>query len=157
MDHRLLGYHQAMRERGISIDEYLICRVEGYPTVNRDSLANYLSEENHPTAVFAATDQIAIALYRAAATVGLRIPQDLSVMGFDDLDMSINLNPPLTKVVQQFTALGRQAAEVLLSRIRGDIRPSQQITIAPELVIRDSVTPLSEHDPIESTKEWSVS
>ncbi len=157
MDHRLLGYHQAMRERGIPIDENLICRVEGYPTVNRAPLVNYLRSENRPTAVFAANDQIAIAIYRAAATVGLRIPENLSVMGFDDLDMSVHLDPPLTTIAQQFTELGRQAAEVLLSRIRGEVRPPQQITIAPELVIRESITSLSQYDSVESIKEWNVS
>ena len=157
MDHRLLGYHQAMHERGIVVDENLICRVAGYPTVNRGPLISYLTSSNRPTAVFAANDQIAIAIYRAAATVGLRIPQDLSVMGFDDLDMSIHLDPPLTTIAQQFTALGRQAAEVLLSRIRGEIHPLQQITITPELVIRESVSALLQHNPLESIKEWSVS
>ncbi|MBI1279247.1 MAG: substrate-binding domain-containing protein [Anaerolineaceae bacterium] len=157
MDHRLLGYHQAMRERGLQIDENLICRVEGYPTVNRAPLENYLASENRPTAVFAANDQIAIAIYRAAATVGLRIPQDLSVMGFDDLDMSIHLDPPLTTLAQQFTTLGRQAAQVLLSRIKGEVRPLQQITVSPELIIRESCTHLLQHDIATSSKEWSVS
>jgi len=156
MDHRLLGYHQALRERGIPVDENLICRVEGYPSVNRAPLINYLSSENRPTAVFAANDQIAIAIYRAASAVGLRIPDDLSVMGFDDLDMSVHLDPPLTTLAQQFTNLGRQAAQVLLSRIRGEVRPLQQITIAPELVIRESCAPLVQAD-IDTIKEWSVS
>ncbi len=157
MDHRLLGYHQAMRERGIPVDESLICRVEGYPTVNTDPLVSYLTSENRPTAVFAANDQIAIAIYRAAAAVGLRIPEDLSVMGFDDLDMSIHLDPPLTTLAQQFTALGRQAATVLLSRIHSEVRPLQQITVSPELVIRESCTQLLHHNLVDSTKEWSVS
>lgn len=156
MDHRLLGYHQAMRERGIPVDENLICRVEGYPTVNRAPLINYLTSENRPTAVFAANDQIAIAIYRAAASIGLRIPEDLSVMGFDDLDMSIHLDPPLTTLAQQFTTLGRRAAEVLLSRIRAEIRPLQQITISPELIIRESCAPLNQPDRVDSTKEWST-
>jgi GntR family transcriptional regulator of arabinose operon len=157
MDHRLLGYHQAVRERGIDIDESLICRVAGYPTVDRTPLISYLTSENRPTAVFAANDQIAIAIYRAAGSVGLRIPEDLSVMGFDDLDISIHLDPPLTTVAQQFTAIGRQAAQVLVSRIRGEIRPLQQITIAPELVIRESCIPFLQSNPVDSAKEWSVS
>lgn len=156
MDHRLLGYHQAMRERGLVVDEGLICQVEGYPTVNRAPLLKYLSSENRPTAVFAANDQIAIAIYRAAASLSLRIPEDLSVMGFDDLDMSVHLDPPLTTLAQQFTALGRQAAQVLLSRIRGEIRPPQQITVSPELVIRESCAPLQYVNSIEAKTEWSV-
>jgi GntR family transcriptional regulator of arabinose operon len=157
MDHRFLGYQQAMRERGIPVDINLVCRVEGYPTVSREPLISYLTGDKRPTAVFAANDQIAIAIYRAAATVGLRIPQDLSVVGFDDLDMSIHLDPPLTTVAQQFTVLGQQSAQVLLSRIRGEVRPLQQITISPELVIRESCASLLNHDPVDPAKEWSVS
>ncbi|MEZ4670060.1 MAG: GntR family transcriptional regulator [Anaerolineae bacterium] len=157
MDHRFLGYQQAMRERGIAVDENLICRVEGYPTVNREPLINYLTSANRPTAVFAANDQIAIAIYREAATVGLRIPEDLSIVGFDDLDMSIHLDPPLTTVAQQFTTLGRQAAQVLLSRIRGEVRPLQQITVPPELVIRESCAAPLRHDLVDTANEWSIS
>jgi LacI family transcriptional regulator len=78
-------------------------------------------------------------------------------MGFDDLDMSIHLDPPLTTLAQQFTNLGRQAAGVLLSRIRGEVHPLQQITVAPELIIRESCIPLLHHETFDSTKEWSVS
>jgi DNA-binding LacI/PurR family transcriptional regulator len=138
MDHRLLGYLHALRERGLEVKENLICRVEGYPTVNRTSLISYLASDIRPTAVFAANDQIAVALYRAAASVGLRIPEDLSVLGFDNLDISAHLDPPLTTIAQQFLVIGRQAAQVLLSRIRGEVMPLQQITVSPELVIRDS-------------------
>jgi GntR family transcriptional regulator, arabinose operon transcriptional repressor len=157
MDHRLLGYRQAMRERGIAVDEFLICQVEGYPTVNRAPLISYLSRENRPTAVFAANDQIAIAIYRTAAAVGLRIPEDLSVMGFDDLDMSIHLDPPLTTVAQQFTSLGRQAAQVLLNHIQGQVRPLQQITVSPELVIRDSCAAPASQNPVFPATEWTAS
>jgi GntR family transcriptional regulator of arabinose operon len=138
MDHRMLGYIQALREREIPLDDDLICQVEGYPTINLTSLINYLRNENRPTAVFAANDQIAIALYRAAAAVGLRIPEDLSVIGFDNLDMSPHLDPPLTTVAQQFLVIGRQAAQVLLTRIRGEAIPLQQITLSPELIVRQS-------------------
>lgn len=147
MDHRLLGYVTALRERGIDADEGLICRVEGYPTVNHASLIAYLSSPERPTAVFAANDQIAIALYRAAAKVGLRIPEDLSVIGFDNLDLSHHLDPPLTTVAQQFLMIGRQAADMLLRRIRGEAVPLQQTTISPELIIRESCTFV--------THEWS--
>lgn len=144
MDHRFLGYVQALRERGIEPDESLICRVEGYPTVNRASLMNYLSGPNRPTAVFAANDQIAIALYRAANALEMRIPDDLSVIGFDNLDMSPHLDPPLTTMAQPFLQIGRTAAQVLLSRIRGENLPSQQVTLSPELIIRESCAPLVE-------------
>ena len=98
----------------------------------------YLSDSNNPTAIFAANDQIAIALYRAAASVGLRIPQDLSIIGFDNLDMASHLNPPLTTVAQPFLEIGRQAAQILVSRLQGESSDYQQITLAPQLIIRES-------------------
>lgn len=156
MDHRLLGYMQALREWEIPVDDGLICRVEGYPTINLTPLINYLQNESRPTAIFAANDQIAIALYRAAAAVGLRIPEDLSVVGFDNLDMSLHLDPPLTTVAQQFMTIGRQAAQVLLTRIRGEAAPLQQITISPELIVRQSCAPLVEIDFTTPIRERSA-
>jgi GntR family transcriptional regulator of arabinose operon len=138
MEHRLLGYFQALRERDVEPDERLICRVEGYPTVDLNALKAYVSTAQRPTAIFAANDQIAIGLYRAASSVGLHIPDDLSLVGFDDLDMASHLDPPLTTVAQPFLEIGRRAAELLLRRIRGEASPLQQMTLPPELIIRDS-------------------
>jgi GntR family transcriptional regulator of arabinose operon len=138
MEHRMLGYIQALREQEIQPDDNLICRVEGYPTVDLTPLKTYLSSSQRPTAIFAANDQIAIALYRAAAAVGLRVPEDLAVVGFDNLDISPHLDPPLTTVAQPFMKIGETAVEMLLRRIRGEAGHLQQITLAPELVIRQS-------------------
>jgi LacI family transcriptional regulator len=138
MEHRLLGYMQALRERGIHPDDSLICRVEGYPTVDLTPLRSFLSGDQRPTAVFAANDQIAIALYRAPAAVGLHVPDDLAVVGFDNLDMTAHLDPPLTTVAQPFLKMGQTAAELLLRRIRGKAAYLQQVTLAPELIIRQS-------------------
>jgi LacI family transcriptional regulator len=120
MEHRFLGYRQAVAERGLELDERLISRVEGYPMVDRTPLHEYLSGPDRPTAVFAANDQIAIAVYRAATSLGLANPYDLSVLGFDDLDVSAHLDPPLTTIAQPFLKIGRTAAELLLRRINGE-------------------------------------
>jgi GntR family transcriptional regulator of arabinose operon len=138
MEHRMLGYVQALRERGIQPDNDLICHVKGYPTVDLTPLRTYLSSSQRPTAIFAANDQIAIALYRAASTVGLRVPEDLAVVGFDNLDISPHLDPPLTTVAQPFMKIGETAVELLLRRIHGEAGYLQQITLTPELVIRQS-------------------
>ncbi len=141
MEHRYLGYQQALRERGIEPDPALVCHVEGYPTVDLTPLREYLLHPDRPSAVFAANDQIAVALYRAAASVGLSVPRDLAVVGFDNLDIVEQLDPPLTTVAQPFHEIGRRAAEVLLARIGGDTRASLQITISPELIVRGSCLP----------------
>ena len=142
MEHRHLGYVQALRERGIKPDASLVCHVEGYPTVDLTPLRAYLSSPNRPTAVLAANDQIAIALYRAAASIGLSVPDDLAIMGFDNLDIAEHLDPPLTTVAQPFLKIGQTAAEVLIRRIEGDSQYLRQITIAPEIIARASALPL---------------
>jgi GntR family transcriptional regulator of arabinose operon len=138
MEHRYLGYVQALRERGVKPDSSLVCHVEGYPTVDLTPLRSYLSAPHRPTAVLAANDQIAIALYRAAASVGLSVPEDLAIVGFDNLDISEHLDPPLTTIAQPFLKIGQTAAEVLIRRVEGDDQPFQQVTIAPDLIVRSS-------------------
>src|SRR4051812_48873278 len=142
MEHRYLGYVQALRERGIKPDSSLICHVEGYPTVDLTPLRAFLSTSHRPTAVLAANDQIAVALYRAAASIGFSVPEDLAIVGFDNLDISEHLDPPLTTVAQPFLKIGQTAAEILIHRIEGDNQYLRQITIAPEIIVRASATPL---------------
>ena len=147
MEHRFLGYQQALRERGIEYEPQLVCHVAGYPTIDLSPLRAYLSTPDRPSAVFAANDQIAIALYRAAASVGLSVPRDLSIIGFDNLDIAEQLTPPLTTVAQQFQEIGRRAAAVLFSRIRGETGMFFQVTVSPQLIVRESVVPYGSASP----------
>jgi DNA-binding LacI/PurR family transcriptional regulator len=138
MEHRILGYVQALRERGIEPDESLICQVEGYPTIDLEPLKIYLLQSQRPTAIFAANDQIALALYRAAGAVGLRIPHDLAISGFDNLDIASHLDPPLTTIGQPFREIGQTAANILLRCINNETSSLQQVTLAPTLIVRQS-------------------
>lgn len=138
MEHRYLGYVQALNEHGVELDDRLVCHVEGYPMIDLTLLHEYLSGSNRPTAVFAANDQIAIALYRAATNLGLVIPDDLSVLGFDNLDVSAHLEPPLTTLAQPFLNIGQTAANLLLKRIGGESDFYHQITLPAQLIIRNS-------------------
>ncbi len=143
MEHRYLGYLTVLRERGIEPDDTLICHVEGYPTIDVSPLRQLLDRPDRPTAVFTANDQIAIALYRVTASLGLQVPSDLAVVSFDNLDLAEQLDPPLTTVAQPFLEIGRTAANILLRRIQGE-KNSQQITLSPQLLVRASTLPL--HD-----------
>jgi DNA-binding LacI/PurR family transcriptional regulator len=143
MEHRHIGYQHALRERGITPDPADVCYVEGYPTIDLTPLKEFLQHRDRPTAVFAANDQIAIALYRAAAAVGLSVPNDLSVVGFDNLDVAEQLMPRLTTVAQPFMRIGQAAAEILLQRVAGDTSP-QQLTLPPQLIARESCVNLRE-------------
>lgn len=92
-----------------------------------------------PTAVFAANDQLALGLLRAFAEAGVRVPADVSVVGFDDVDGAANFYPPLTTVRQEFGALGRRCIEVLVAAIAGSEIESG--LIAPSIVVRASSGP----------------
>src|SRR5690606_20631549 len=95
-----------------------------------------LVDEGLPTAVFTANDQLALGLMRAFAEAGVRVPGDVSVVGFDDVDGSAHFYPPLTTVRQEFAALGRRCVQILLGAIAGD-RPDAEL-IEPRLVVRSS-------------------
>jgi DNA-binding LacI/PurR family transcriptional regulator len=99
--------------------------------VARDLLAAHL-----PTAVFAANDQLALGALRAFAEAGVRVPDDVSVVGFDDIDGAANFYPPLTTVRQDFGALGRRCVKLLLATIAGEDIETGLIT--PDLVVRAS-------------------
>lgn len=138
MEHRLLGYMQALRERGIEPRGEDVCYINGYPTFDLTPLIGYLSRPDRPSAIFAANDQIASAVYRAASQIGLSIPADLSVVGFDNLDLSPHLDPPLTTIAQPFTQIGHDTAELLIKRLQGDRQPHQQIALSTKLIERGS-------------------
>ncbi len=98
-----------------------------------------LVEEGLPTAVFAANDQLALGLLHAFAERGVRVPAEVSVVGFDDVDGSAHFVPPLTTVSQDFAALGRHCLAVLRAQIEGEESGSE--AIVPHLVVRSSTAP----------------
>ncbi|MFC1805593.1 LacI family DNA-binding transcriptional regulator [Planctomycetota bacterium] len=112
----------------------------------RGLLANGL----RPSAVFVTDDRHCPAVYRAAAELGLAIPDDLSVVGFADLDIAAVMSPPLTTVRQHPYEIGRRAARLLLERIEHPEadRAPRKVRLAPELIVRQSTAPLAPaHSP----------
>ncbi|WP_246464994.1 LacI family DNA-binding transcriptional regulator [Ruania alkalisoli] len=97
---------------------------------------------NLPDAVFAANDQTALGVLHAFADAGVRVPEDVSVVGYDDVEGSDHFIPPLTTVRQDFGALGRQAMEVLISAVQGE--PARPAPVPPELLVRSSTGPPAE-------------
>ncbi len=100
-----------------------------------------VTEDPSVTAVFAGNDQMAVGLLLALHEAGVRVPDDLSVVGFDDIPEAAYLIPPLTTIRQDFPAVGRAAIEVLLSAIAGHDDAELPGLIAPELVVRRSTAP----------------
>ncbi|WP_310593411.1 substrate-binding domain-containing protein [Pedomonas mirosovicensis] len=100
-----------------------------------------LSLEPRPTAIFASNDEMAAGVYHYANQRGIRIPQDLSVIGFDDTELAARMWPPLTTVRWPIRDMGRTAAQLLLAQAReGEVR-RQATPIEPRLVVRQSTAP----------------
>ncbi len=133
---RLQGYKNALRNAGRSIDPNLIMeanfnRIVGYEVTKR--LLQY-----KPDAIFCAGDTIAIGTLQAAHEAALRIPDDLAVVGFDDIDVASSSVPRLTTVRQPVQEKGAVAARLLIDLVEGRVRSPQHILLQTELVIRQS-------------------
>jgi LacI family transcriptional regulator len=138
---RLDGYRAGLGSVGITAPAELV--VEGdfdYLSGFRGGAA-LLALEDPPTAVFAASDQMAMGVYEAARKAGLRVPDDLSVVGFDDLPQARWASPPLTTVRQPLVEMGRMAARMALRLVEGEAVETPRVELATELVVRDSAVP----------------
>ncbi len=92
-----------------------------------------------PTAIFCANDQMALGAYRAFAEAGIRVPSDVSIVGFDDIEEAADFSPPLTTIAQDWDLLGREVLRVASESLAG--APPQSVLLPTRLVIRDSVAP----------------
>ena len=131
---RTQGWRDELAAAGVEAGEPL----PGDWTAGRGyEVGRHLVTTGLPTAVFAANDQLALGLLRAFAEAGVRVPDDVSVVGFDDVDGSAHFYPPLTTVRQEFRRLGERCIELLLAVIAGgEAEPGE--LIAPSLVVRAS-------------------
>ncbi|MCU1474841.1 LacI family DNA-binding transcriptional regulator [Amnibacterium sp.] len=131
---RKRGWEAALRDAGLSPGLYL--EGDWSPRWAYETGLRLIDEGALPEAIFAVSDHTALGLIRAVAEKGLRVPEDVSVVGFDDVEGSDFFRPPLTTVRQDFGALARSSLEVLLAAIEGrEVIPSPS---APTLVVRDS-------------------
>jgi DNA-binding LacI/PurR family transcriptional regulator len=143
-DERWKAICEIAAELGIRIRPELILQLEGTdPTPNLGyPIAKQLLARKQPfTALFAYNDISAIGSIRALQEAGLRVPDDVSVMGFDDIQGAAYLSPPLTTVRQPLQAMGETAARTLLDRIEKRVQFVHEISIPPEFVVRDSTAP----------------
>ena len=135
------GFRKAMAEAGVSVDESLV-RVGGYRTEMAEGPARQLlSHPERPTAVFAANDLSAIATMAAARGLGLSVPDDLSVIGFDNVPESALASPPLTTISQPLQKMGAEALRLLVDLIAG-VERDTHVRLPTELVVRSSCAPL---------------
>lgn len=136
---RIDGYRAALETAGLPVDPGLIMAGDfHHETGYRQGLA-LLRRPDRPTAVFAGNDLQALGLYEAARELGLRIPEDLSVVGFDDLPVAPWVGPPLTTVRQPLTEMAEAAAKLVLDLGRDGGSPAAtRVELATSLVVRSS-------------------
>jgi DNA-binding LacI/PurR family transcriptional regulator len=133
-DERERGWRAALVAAGAAVPE----PVRGdWTAASGHRLGQRLAADPAVTAVFAANDQMALGLLRALADAGRRVPEEVSVVGFDDVADAAQYRPPLTTVRQDFDALGARAVEVLVSGIERGAAPVSY-TLPAQLVVRDS-------------------
>lgn len=137
---RLAGYLQAHQDFGVVPDERLIFENIGGWHEGSKTMQSLLESGLQPDAVFAASDPKAIGVIQAIKRAGLRVPDDISVIGFDDSDIAALLDPPLTTVAQPFYEMGAQACTDLINLIENETCPKVQTNVFPaKLIVRSSV------------------
>ncbi len=141
---RLAGYKQALAEAGIAFAPELAVKGDGKPAAAIEGVNALLALEQPPTAICCYNDMTALGAMRAIATRGLRVPDDISVTGFDDLFFAAYLDPPLTTVHQPMRRMGQMAMENLLKLMQGG-EPVEQARVEAKLVVRASTGKASAH------------
>jgi LacI family transcriptional regulator len=141
---RLAGYRAALRDHGLPVDPALIQQGDFQQPRGFDCAKELLALPEPPTAIFACNDVSAFGVIDAVRDAGLRIPDDISVIGFDDIPTSATIHPSLTTVRQPLEEMGRQATRMLLTFISDHTRQIERVDLPTSLVIRGSCRSLAE-------------
>ncbi len=142
-EEREAGYRMALEAAGLPYDPELVLTGDFSEQAGIDAARTLLALPQPPTAIFAGNDSMAIGCMRTAQAAGLRVPQDLSVVGFDDIPESATTTPPLTTLRHPIEAMARAAVQDLMRRIQGEPGRRHQIQFPSEFVVRGSTGPLA--------------
>jgi len=140
---RLAGFQAALQQARVPVDEELVIRTQYGIDQGYDATRLLLTRESRPTAIFAASDDSALGAIRALRENDLRIPDDMSIVGFDDLPHSSWIDPPLTTIRQPLAQMGSAAVDVIV-RVRAGQHPAARTELSTTLVVRSSTAPLGE-------------
>lgn len=138
---RLDGYRAAMDAAGVPVDPALISHGHFHVEEGIEKGRALLALPDPPTAIFAGNDLQALGVYQAARERRLHIPEDLSVIGFDDLPVAQWVGPPLTTVRQPLVDMAVAASELVLAMARGEAPIQTRVELTTELVVRESTAP----------------
>ncbi|MBP1964392.1 LacI family DNA-binding transcriptional regulator [Paenibacillus aceris] len=135
---RIRGCKQALGNAGLQVEEHLIATGGFTVETGQKAMLQLLQLEDRPSAVFACNDLLAIGAIRAAREAGMQLPNDLSVVGFDNTILATLIDPPLTTIAQPIQEIGRRAVDLLVQEIKGEKVLKQRVVLLPELVLRNS-------------------
>lgn len=138
---RLAGYRSAMAAAGLPVDPKMIAEAQLTREGGAAAARTLLSRSQRPTAIFASDDLQALGVYQAARELGLSIPEDLSVVGFDDIPVMAWVEPSLTTVHQPLAEMAAAATNLALALGRGEEVPQLGLEIATTLTVRQSTAP----------------
>jgi LacI family transcriptional regulator len=138
---RTHGYQAAMQQAGLRIDLTEVVHGEFSFDHGLDAGLAVLSRPTPPTAIFAASDTTAMGVMEAARTLGIVVPTQLSIVGFDNTMLSKTSSPRLTTIHQPVEAIGQTAVETVVKLARGQVLASKRVELATHLVVRDSTAP----------------
>jgi LacI family transcriptional regulator len=135
---RIAGYKKALEESGIAFDMELIKSGDFHAASGKTAALQLLNQPQRPSAIFAFNDLMAMGAIQAAIACNRSIPRDISVIGFDDIELSSYLQPPLTTIRQPKQEMGRMAVEMLLNRIENHDLPAIKVVLPISIINRES-------------------
>ncbi len=159
-----MGYERALYRNGIEVDTRLVERGDFTIESGYEAMRRLLA--HRPDSVFACNDLMAAGALQAIAEAGLRVPDDIAVIGFDDLPIASRTNPPLSTVSQDIAAIGAAAVDLLIGLVTGDadVDPDTTRTVAGPLRVRESTRPVAgagsvaaKHNQKNGVREGSTS
>ncbi len=139
--HRLVGFRHAVMDHHLTVRESLICQGEFSIQYGYDTVQWMLDNGTQFTTVITGSDLIAIGAVKALLRRGIRVPEDVEVMGFDNIDLSSIFEPSLSTISKPHYAMAQEAARVLLAVIKGEPPAIRRIQTASELVLRSTTRP----------------
>lgn len=135
---RMSGYREILNTHGISYDESLVRYGDFDPESGYQQMKELLAHKQLPTAVFVASDVVAIGAKAAIVEMGMKIPEDIALVGFDDVPLARYLDPPLTTVRLPASELATRASQMLIQLIKGETPVEKVVLLESQLIVRQS-------------------
>ena len=132
------GYRKCLADHQLPFDPHLVLEKGCTFADGKDAMAQMLQIPSPPTAIFCGNDILAIGAIVCAKEKGMRVPRDLSVVGFDDAEISAYYDSPLTTMAVPAYEMGQMAAKILIENIRGESKPPRQHILETTLIVRGS-------------------